>query len=96
MAIGSDKPEDGTLDVKTLEEGAFTDGTYKAGKYKAMRITRPSGSTLPAYLERLTADCVRHRKGDKHYIYASVVAPLELEATLWPLLVEACKTPWYR
>lgn len=94
--IGSDKPEDGKLDVVTLEEGAFADGKYKAGRYKAVKITRPPGSPLPAYLERLTADCVRHATGDKHFIYASVTAPLEHEATLWPLLLEACKTPWYR
>lgn len=79
------------LDVKVLEEGELPDG-----KYMAVRVTRPAGLAAPSFLDRLTATCARHRKGDAFYVLMTVSAGLELESTLWPLLLEACKTPWYR
>ncbi len=85
------------LDVKTLEEGDFLDGTYKAGKYKAVRVTRGANSPgAPEYLERFEATCVRHRKGDPFYIVVTAMVKPVYEHTLWPLLLEACKTPWFR
>ena len=29
-------------------------------------------------------------------IVATVIMPTEYEQTLWPLMLEACKTPWFR
>lgn len=80
------------LDVQVLEEGTFPDG-----KYKAVRITRGANAVgAPDYLERVEATCMRHRKGDTYYIIASASMKLVYEKTLWPLLLEACKTPWFR
>ncbi|MBL9020258.1 MAG: hypothetical protein JNL83_39095, partial [Myxococcales bacterium] len=80
------------LDVTVLEEGTFPDG-----KYKAVRVTRGAKSPgAPDYLERVEATCVRHRKGDTFYIIASTSMKLTYEKTLWPLMLEACKTPWFR
>lgn len=80
------------LDVKVLEEGTFPDG-----KYQAVRITRGANAVgAPEYLERVEATCIRHRKGDKFYIIASTAMKLQYEQTLWPLMLEACKTPWFR
>jgi hypothetical protein len=93
---GNERMDNMKLDVKTLDEGAFVDAKYKSGKYKAVKVTRPAdASDVPAFMERLEAECVRHRKGDKFYIVATVVMPIEYEATLWPLMLEACKTPWF-
>ena len=80
------------LDVTVLEEGKFPDG-----KYKAVRVTRGANAVgAPEYLERVEATCVRHRKGDRYYIIASTSMKLVYEKTLWPLMLEACKTPWFR
>ena len=80
------------LDVKVLEEGTFPDG-----KYQAVRVTRGANAPgAPEYLERVEATCARHRKGDAFYIIASASTKLTYEKTLFPLLLEACKTPWFR
>ena len=94
---GNERMDNMKLDVKTLDEGAFTDGKYKAGRYKGVKITRPADAQdVPAFLERLEATCSRHRKGDKYYVVVTVVMPQQYEQTLWPLMLEACKTPWFR
>lgn len=94
---GNERMDNMKLDVKTLDEGTFTDGKYKAGRFKAVKVTRPAdASDVPAFMERLEAECSRHRKGDKFYIVATVVMPQQYEQTLWPLMLEACKTPWFR
>jgi hypothetical protein len=88
---GSPDLEAVKFDVKVLEKGAFPDGSFKAAK-----ITRPAGSPVPAYMDRLQGVCERFRKTDDFYIHVTIIAPLEYETTLWPLLLEACKTPWFR
>jgi hypothetical protein len=94
---GNERMDNMKLDVKTLDEGVFTDGKYKAGRYKAVKVTRPADAQdVPAFMERLEAECVRHRKGDKFYIVATIVMPMQYEQTLWPLMLEACKTAWFR
>jgi hypothetical protein len=94
---GNERMDNMKLDVKTLDEGTFMDGKYKAGRFKAVKVTRPADAMdVPAFMERLEAECVRHRKGDKFYIVATVVMKPEYEQTLWPLMLEACKTPWFR
>jgi hypothetical protein len=94
---GNARMDNMKLDVKTLDEGSFTDGKYKAGKFHAVRVTRPADAMdVPAFLERLEATCVRHRSKDTYYIVSTVVMPLAYENTLWPLMLEACKTPWFR
>jgi hypothetical protein len=93
---GNERMDNMKLDVKTLEQGAFSDGAYKAGKYMAVKITRPTDAQdLPTYLDRFEATCMRHRKGDRFYIIASVRMRLEHQQ-LWALMLEACKTPWFR
>lgn len=94
---GNERMDNMKLDVKTLDEGTFTDGKYKAGKFRAVRITRPADAMdVPAFLERLEATCARHRSKDTFYIVVTVVMPIAYETTLWPLMLEACKTPWFR
>ncbi len=94
---GNARMDNMKLDVKTLDEGNFTDGKYKAGRFMAVRVTRPADAMdVPAFLERLEATCVRHRSKDRYYIVATVIMPIALEKTLWPLMLEGCKTPWFR
>jgi hypothetical protein len=89
---GNERMDNMKLDVKVLDEGKFADG-----RYKAVKITRPADAMdVPAFMERLEAECSRHRKGDKFYIVATVIMPTQYEQTLWPLMLEACKTPWFR
>lgn len=72
---GNERMDNMKLDVKLLDEGKFSDG-----KYTAVKITRPADAMdVPAFMERLQANCARHRKGDKFYIVATAIMPTEYE-----------------
>ena len=79
------------MDVTVLEDTPLPDG-----RAIAARVTRPAGFTEYPHLDRFTVTCVRHRPGDEFYLDATAQAPLDEEKALWPLLLEACKTPFYR
>lgn len=73
------------LDMIVVEEGELPDG-----RFAIARITRPKGLEGP-YREKLVVVSVRGRHGEPA-VGAQGWAPIEREADLGPILVEACRT----
>ncbi len=98
-ATGAARPNfntgDPALDAVRLDVAVVDEGTWKDGGYQAVRVTKPAGLSGP-YREELVARCARVHPTQPVFVHAFVRAPLSAEKTLWPLLLEACKTWGYR
>ncbi|HKA88052.1 MAG TPA: hypothetical protein VKE22_10315 [Haliangiales bacterium] len=94
-ATGAARPNlntgDPALDAVRLDAAVVDEGEWKDGGYQAVRVTRPAGLTGP-YRDELVARCARTHPGVGAFVHAFVRAPVSAEKTLWPLLLEACKT----
>jgi hypothetical protein len=77
------------LDVTVIDQGD------EAGRrFMVARVIKPPG-VKGRYHDSLEALCTVHRRRDSFFVFTRVRAPLRYEATLWPLLLEACKATDY-